>query len=378
LELTNPADMGCQQDIFDPMVKQAMTVVAVAMSISCGRPTETTRPIEGPITESVYASGVIESKGQHEVYATVSGIVDQVFVKEGDTVQVGTPILSIFNEAQRISKENALLAASFADMRTNEDKLRDVQLQIANARSRMVNDSLQLDRQKRLWAKEIGSKVELEQQQLAYDNSASAHQQALIRLADLQRQLEYNARQSRNILRISDRMESDYLPRSTMRGMVYHVLKRKGEMVGPQTPLAIVGSATDFVLKMQVDEQDIFRVKAGQQVLVTLESYRDQVFEARVTKVNPLMNERNKTFEVEAGFVKMPERLLPNITFEANIIVQEKDRALVLPRRFMLTDSTVVLTSGDTVSVAIGLSDYQRVEIRSGLDASDEVVLPAP
>jgi hypothetical protein len=37
-----------------------------------------------------------------------------------------------------------------------------------------------------------------------------------------------------------------------------------------------------------------------------------------------------------------------------------------------------VLTSGDTVSVAIGLSDYQRVEIRSGLDASDEVVLPAP
>jgi HlyD family secretion protein len=345
---------------------------------SCGPSTETVRPSEGPITESVYASGIVESKGQHEVFATVSGIVDEVFVKEGDTVKVGTPILSIFNETQRISKENALLAASFADVRSNEDKLNDARLQIATAKTRMDNDSLQLQRQRTLWSKEIGSKLELEQRQLAFDNSANAYRQASARYADLKRQLEFSSRQAENNLRISSRIESDFVPRSGMDGLVYRVLKLKGEMVGPQTPLAIVGSATDFVLKMQVDEQDIFRMVPGLKVLVTLDSYSDRVFEARVTKVNPLMNERNKTFEVEAEFVKRPERLLPNITFEANIVVSEKSSALLLPRRFMLNDSTVILATGDTVRVRTGLHDYQQMEIISGLGKEDEVILPMP
>ncbi len=343
---------------------------------SCGPATETARPSEGPITESVYASGIVESKGQYEVFTPVSGIVEEVFVKEGDTVKVGTPILSVFNETQRISKENALLAASFADMRSNEDRLNDARLQIATAKTRMDNDSLQLQRQRTLWSKEIGSKLELEQRQLTFDNSANAYRQASARYADLKRQLEFSARQAENNLRISSRMESDFMPRSGMDGLVYRVLKVKGEMVGPQTPLAIVGSATEFILKLQVDEQDIFRVAVGQKVLVTLESYRDRVFEAKVTKVNPLMNERNKTFEVEAEFVERPEKLLPNITTEANIIVNEKASAMLLQRRFMLNDSMVVVKHGDTLSVITGLRDYQQVEIISGLSKEDEVMLP--
>ncbi len=359
------------------MIRIAVLSALCLVAVACGESKETTRATQGPITESVYASGIIESKDQYEVFATVSGIVQEVYVSEGDTVKVGTALLSIFNETQQLNKENARAAASFADMGANADKLRDAQLQIANAKTRMDNDSVLLDRQRRLWEQKIGAQVTVEQRQLAYDNAMTAYRQAIIRHADLKRQLQLSATQASNNLRISGRMESDFMPRSSMDGVVYRVLKQPGELVGPQTPLAVIGDAKRFVLKMQVDEQDIFRMVPGLKVMVTLDSYPDQVFEARVSKVLPLMNQRNKTFEVEAEFVQQPERLLPNITFEANVIINEKPSALLLPRRFMLNDSMVVLSTGDTIEVTTGLHDYQQMEILSGIGTNDEVALPA-
>jgi len=127
---------------------------------------------------------------------------------------------------------------------------------------------------------------------------------------------------------------------------------------------------------MQVDENDILLIKNGQKVLVNLDSYKGKVFEAVVTRINPLMNERNKTFLVEAEFTQKPERVYPNITFEANIIIQEKSGALLIPRTYLLKDSLVIKSSGDTVPVKTGLKDYQKVEILSGIKQDDELVKP--
>lgn len=74
---------------------------------------EKIKPTTEAISESVYASGIIKSKDQYLAFATVSGVIDSIFVSEGDTVKVGTPILSIANEAQRLNKENAQIAALY-------------------------------------------------------------------------------------------------------------------------------------------------------------------------------------------------------------------------------------------------------------------------
>jgi multidrug efflux pump subunit AcrA (membrane-fusion protein) len=127
---------------------------------------------------------------------------------------------------------------------------------------------------------------------------------------------------------------------------------------------------------MQVDEYDILKVKKGQQVIVTLDSYKGQTFEARVTKINPLMNERNKSFLVESEFVKAPDLLFPNISFEANIVLQTKDKALLIPRNCLIRDSLVIKANGDTAIVKTGLKDYQKIEILSGLGSDDEILIP--
>lgn len=359
-------------------MRALVVFVAVLTAVGCGPEMERAKVRTGPITESVYASGIVESKGQHEVFATVSGVVDRVFVKEGDTIAADTPLLSIVNDVQRLSTENARAAAAFAAMDANAGKLREAEMQVELAKSRLDNDSLQLDRQKRLWQQQIGSQTDLESRQLAYDRALVAYRQAVIYLSDLQRQLEFSSTQAQTNLRISDRLERDFMPRSKMAGVVYQVLRKEGELVGPQTPLLVLGQANAFVLKMQVDEQDIFLVECGQKVFVTLESYRDTVFEAKVTEVVPLMNPRTRTFEVEAEFVHLPTRLAPNITFEANIVLREKPSAMLIPRRFLVGDSMVVLASGDTVAVQTGLQDLQYVEVISGVSADDEVEIVVP
>ncbi|MDP3469340.1 MAG: efflux RND transporter periplasmic adaptor subunit [Daejeonella sp.] len=343
---------------------------------SCGDSVETTKPTIESISQSVYASGVLKSQGQYQAFASVSGIVNQIFVLEGDTVKKGDPILTVSNEVQKLNTESARIVSDYNALSANQGKLNEAASLIEFSGNKMRNDSALFYRQKNLWEQEIGTKVELEQRELAWQNSKNSYNSAIIRYNDLKRQLNFAATQARKNLSISQTLANDYTLKSEIDGIVYNIYKLKGEIVSPQSSVAVIGSADKFILEMQVDENDILLIKNGQKVLVNLDSYKGKVFEAVVTRINPLMNERNKTFLVEAEFIQKPERVYPNITFEANIIIQEKSGALLIPRTYLLKDSLVIKSSGDTVPVKTGLKDYQKVEILSGIKQDDELVKP--
>jgi len=358
------------------MMKRLLFISSLFL-FSCGKKAETIKPTVAPISESIYASGLVKSQNQYQAFATVNGIIQDILLQEGDTVKKGMPILTIVNDAQRLSKENAELAANFADLNVNQGKLNDAQQNIELAQRKLKNDSSLLARQQVLWQQNIGSKVELEQRELAYQNAKSALYSARVKYEDLKRQLVLNAAQSQKTLQISSRLASDFTLRSDIDGIVYQLPKKKGELVTAQTPLAIIGDAEHFVLEMQVDEYDILKVEKGLKVLVTMDSYKGKVFDAVVTKIDPLMNERSKTFLVEATFTEAPKRLYPNVSFEANIILQTKDKALLIPRNYVINDSFVLKENGDKVAVKTGLKDYKMIEILSGISAEDELKNPA-
>lgn len=357
------------------MIKR-FPIVFVILLFACKSKVEKIKPTIESISESIYASGIIKSENQYQAYASVNGIVENVYVSEGDSVKKGDPILSVSNEAQRLNKENAELAAAFSDINANQGKLNDAQLAVDLAKNKMKVDSALYFRQKSLWQQQIGTKVELEQRELAYQNSKNLYYSSVVRYNDLKRQLNFSSAQSKKNLLIAGKMESDYVLKSEIDGIIYSLTKSKGEIVGVQTPVAVIGDASRFILEMQVDEYDILKVKKGLTVLVTLESYKGKVFEAVVTKINPLMNERSKTFVVEAEFIKQPEILYPNISFEANIVIQSKDKAILIPREYLLNDSFVVKPNGDKVAVKTGLKDYQKIEIISGINETEELIKP--
>jgi len=358
------------------MFKPTVYLLLVFFVFSCGKKVEKIKPTNEAISESIYASGIVKSKDQYQAFATVNGIIEQVFVTEGDSVKIGTPILSISNETQKLNKENAELTAAFSDLNANQGKLNDAKQFIELAKNKMKNDSALYFRQKALWDQQVGTKVELELRELAYQNSKSNYFSSVVKYQDLKRQIDFTASQSQKNLLISSKLESDFTLKSEINGVVYSLAKSKGELVGLQTALAVIGDAKHFTLEMQVDEYDILKIRKGQPVLVTLDSYKGKVFDASVTKINPLMNERSKTFLVEAEFVDQPDVLYPNISFEANIVLYSKEKALLIPRNFLLHDSIVIKANGDKVPVKTGLKDYQKIEILSGITEQDELIKP--
>lgn len=87
-----------------------------------------------------------------------------------------------------------------------------------------------------------------------------------------------------------------------------------------------------------------------------------------ISKINPILNDRSKSFTVEATFTKEPPILYPFLTVEANIVIHTKDRALTV-RSYLVSDSMVLLENNKPVKVTTGLKDYLKVEIISGISA---------
>jgi HlyD family secretion protein len=89
------------------------------------------------------------------------------------------------------------------------------------------------------------------------------------------------------------------------------------------------------------------------------------------------MNEQSKSFTIEAAFVKQLATLYPKLTCEANIIIQQKTNALTIPRSYLLTGDSVIIEKRKKRKVIIGLEDFQKVEIVSGLTSIEFIYKPA-
>jgi RND family efflux transporter MFP subunit len=343
---------------------------------SCNKKIETTHGVIQNITESVYASGKVKSKDQYEVFAQVGGVIQQVHVENGDLVHKGDPLITLIDETPRLNTENARIAASYQSVDANRDKLNEALVNINLAREKLQNDSLLIIRQQHLWVNGIGSRNELDQRELAVKNSMSAYQTAKLRYNQLKQQLEFSALQSRKILQISSSTTGDYVVRSNQDGKVYNISKKPGEIINPQQPFAIIGNAGNFILELQVDEYDVSKIRLGQKAIVSMDSYKGQVFEGTITKIDPIMNDRTRAVIIEAVFTKQPRVLLPNLTVEANILISQKEKALIIPRNYLVDEAYVVLKNGEKRKIITGLKDYQRVEVVDGLSAEDIIKKP--
>lgn len=357
-------------------MKKLLLFLITAFLFSCGKKTESTTPVIEKITESVYASGIIKSRNQYQVYSTVTGLLQDIYVEEGDSINTNDSILRIQNISSDLNRANAKLAADLAGFNANGDKLNELKVNIEFAATKLKNDSVMLVRQQALWSQQIGTKNELEQRELAFKNSSANYRAALYRLNDAKKQLETSALQAVNNLEISNSQAGDFILKSKNKGKVYSILKEKGELVSPQSPVAVIGDASDFEIQLLVDEYDITRIRQGQKVMITLDSYKGKVFEAEVSKIDPIMNERTRTFRITAEFTKKPEILYPNLTAEANIIIQSKENALLIPRNYLIGDSMVLNERKEKIKVKTGLMDYTKVEILSGINAGEKLVKP--
>ena len=350
----------------------------VLLFISCKSEQEQTKPTLTAVTESVYASGNIKSDGQYMVYASVSGILKQVLVTEGQLVKKGQPLFIVENKMPELNVENARLALDLAkeNYQGGAARLKELELQISFAKEKMALDSLQFARQSNLWAQKIGTEQELDIKKVNFESSRNNFLALLQQYQQVSLNLKNEWQRAQNNYQISLQTKGDFTVRSEIDGRIYLLNKQKGELISPQEYLALLGSATKYVIELQVDEYDIVRVKEGQPVKVAMDSYKGQVFDAHVSRILPVMNEKGRTFTVEAIFDRQPEVLYPNLTVEASIVIRVKENALTIPRAYLLETNEVIMQDNVRRKVATGLADLQKIEIISGLDTSDIILKP--
>lgn len=346
--------------------------------VSCAPERESTLPQVGPITSAVYASGVVKASDQYQAFAAVNGLVTAIHVQVGDTVAQGDALFSIDDRSSSLGSQRAELAVEL--LRENAGStspvLEQLRLAVEQARTRLQNDSALYIRQRNLWEAKVGSKAELDSRELAYTSARNAFQSAQKALAETRSRMRNELRMAENELAQRRAAQGDHTVRSLIDGRVYDVLVERGELATTQRALAIVGRADAFLLELQVDEYDIVRIAVGQRVWITMDSYKDRVLEATVTRVDPLMNERSRTFTVEAVFVEPPPRLYPNLTVEANIVIATREKAITIPTSYLVDGKYVLTGAEERRPVTIGLRDLQRVEVLEGIDSTTRILRP--
>src|SRR6476659_5255289 len=106
-------------------MKQWLLAGLLLLFVSCKSKQEVTQPVVQNITESVYASGIIKSLHQYQVFAAANGIIQQIPVTEGSLVKKGDVLFTLVNDAPKLNTENARIAAAYAATSSNLDRLRE-------------------------------------------------------------------------------------------------------------------------------------------------------------------------------------------------------------------------------------------------------------
>lgn len=352
-------------------------ISVLLLSLSCSEKQDKTLPAEQSLSESVYASATIQPDSLYNVYAVVSGILDDVLVKEGDVVTKGSPLFQIINSTPKLNSENARFALELAKENYNGSAaiLSSINDGIEAAKLKFKNDSVNYFRQKKLWEQHIGSKLQYDTKKLSYELAANQLKLLKNKYDRTKNELQTAVNQAQNNFNTAAIATNDFMVTSKINGKVYALLKEPGEIVTSMEPLAAIGSANRFVINLLVDEVDIVRINKSQDVLLVLEAYANTVFKAQISKIYPKKDERNQTFTVEAIFINPPKVLYPGLSGEANIIIAKKENVLTIPKAYLI-DHNKVKTDKGIVTVKTGVQNMDAIEILSGLTKDTYIYKP--
>ncbi|MGE5476696.1 MAG: efflux RND transporter periplasmic adaptor subunit [Bacteroidales bacterium] len=314
-----------------PLILVLLAVLAGAAVLwarNGGRELALAAPERGPAVEAVYATGVVEPENWARVSAVSSGRLAEILVREGDSVREGQPLARL------------------------DDR---------EARARVA----ELEAKAAYWREQI--------------NRSQALAQSGVRSRDAFEKDKSELNQVIAAISASRQRRADLVVTAPMDGVVLRRDFEVGEVVGTNDALFWIGNPRPLRLTVDVDEEDIPRIAAGQKVLIKSDSFPGRVLEARVGRITPKGDPVNKTFRVR---VTLPDDtpLLVGMTTEVNIVTAEKADALLVPASALVDGKLFVVEDGKTAlrPVTLGVRGRNRVEVVAGLTAADRVVTTPP
>ncbi len=330
--------------------------------------------------EAVYASGFVVAQDEYQVFSQVEGSLVDKLVKDGEDVKQGQALFIIEGGQQssryQLSKENYDMATRNAG--NDSPVLRELNASVASAKSKMAFDSLNAARYSNLLKSNATSQVDFDRMKLTYENSKNDFILQKSRYQKTKNQLYLELQNAKSQLQISTDERGRYTVRSEVNGKVFKTMKEKGELIRRSEAIAVVGQDNTFYLQLSIDELDVQRINKGQEVLVKIDAYPDHVFKASVSKVYSMVNAQRQSLRVDASFTEPLPGSFSGLAVEANIVIQQKQKALVIPKSILLEgDSVFIKTENGEKKIKIwrGIETLDEVEIIAGVDSSDVIMV---
>jgi HlyD family secretion protein len=347
----------------------------------------------------VVATGKVEPITKVEIKSKANGIIERLHVDVDQIVQPGQVLAELDKEnlTARVREARASLQAAqaaqegaVAQLKKNEIEAESPEVEFAR---RNANRAQQLFEQKLVAQNQLDdARSALEQ---AENRQRAARSQLFVSRAKVA-EAEANVAQARANLERADEELANATIKAPIRATV---LTRDVEIGSPVSSILNLGANATLVLTLgdiekvfvrgKVDEADIGRVRLGQAARITTETFRDKVFEGKVTQISPIGVEKDNvtTFEVEVSIDNPGQELKANMTANAEIILEQFADSLLVPEAAVTYDDkrnafVEVADPGAKngrrrVAVKVGVGNGTKLQVVSGVKAGDKVVLPS-
>ena len=164
--------------------------------------------------------------------------------------------------------------------------------------------------------------------------------------------------------------------RAPMDGLLSAVATIDGELVSEGNQLFTVSSRKTFV-RGEVNEEDVGEVKPEMKAKVQLYAYRNTIFPARVSSVQPAADPDTQRYTVILEMEKPPDNLMAGMTGEMNVITGKHENAVLVPTRAILVDQGLLVKGGiiKKRTIKVGFRTLEVSEALSGVSAGDRIVV---
>jgi HlyD family secretion protein len=383
----------------------AVVVVIVGGGVALARmvsgssidPNKLAKVAKGDVARSVVATGKIQPITKVEVKSKASGIVEKLFVDINNKVRKGAPLAELDQQEilAQVEAQKAQLVAAQANVGTYEANIEQDKVNAAAPDLPMYKTTL--DRNMQMQKEGVVSQQALDNANKDYlaalNKRDGAKAQIGVDIAKL-KQAQAQVLQSQASLKQLEEQLSYTTIVAPMDGVI---LSRDVEIGDAVSSILVLGSTATLVMtegdtsqvyvKGKVDEADIAHVYMNQPARIKVESFRDRVFNGRVTKIAPLGVEKDNvtTFEVRVSIDNPGGELKANMTANAEILLDEHKGVLTVPENAVMYDgqknASVEIPDKKQkegkrkISVKVGLSNGSVTEVLSGLKEGDQVVL---
>lgn len=253
------------------------------------------------------ASGYIVAQRQATVSAKTTGRLQELYIEEGQRVKAGEVIARLDD-----SNSLAALAQARAGLEQAEASVRAAQLALDDARPIFKRNE-----QER--AAQVISAQDFDTAKNTFDTAQSnyAIQQAALAAA-------------RANLLISQRYEDDTIVRAPFSGVVTVKAAQPGDIVSPvsagggftATGICTIVDMDSLEAEVDVSENFIHRVHAGQEAVVRLNAYPDWAIPAQVVAIIPTADQSKATVKVRVGFKTRDARILPEMGVRVSFLAK--------------------------------------------------------